>query len=203
MKSFSLFLPLFAGLLACGGSVAFAEKADRSKPMQIEADRMQHDEARQLTVLTGQVQAVKGTLVMRSARMEVQQDAQGQQRARFWAESGQRVFFRQKREGLDEYVEGEATQAEYDSRQDMMVLSGNAEVRILRQGRLADQMQGQRIVYNNTTEVLSVDGQAQDGQPSAGRQRVRAVLAPKAAASVPEAPAPALRTSPSVGERKP
>ncbi len=203
MKSFSVFASSAACLLAFGGHPAFAEKADRSKPMQIEADRLQHDEARQLTVLSGQVQAVKGTWVMRAARMEVQQDPQGQQRARFWAEPGQRVFFRQKREGLDEYVEGEATQAEYDSRQDLMVLTGNAEVRILREGRLADQMQGQRIVYNNTMEVLNVDGQGQDGKPAAGRQRVRAVLAPKAPASAPEVPAPALRSSPAAGERRP
>lgn len=177
MKLFSL-LPLLALSLVPLGAVR-AELADRSKPMQVEADRMQHDETRQLTVLTGQVQAVKGTLVMRSQRMEVQQDAQGQQVARFWAAPGERVFFRQKREGLDEFIEGESVQAVYDSGKDLMTLTDRAEVRILRQGRKADQLFGQRIVYNNTTEVLEVDGQAQGG----ARQRVRAVLAPKPEAS--------------------
>ena len=197
MKFFPVLAPLAALVLALVGHPAQAEKADRNKPMQLEADRMQHDESKQVTVLTGQVQAVKGTLVMRAARMEVQQDAQGQQQARFWAEPGQRVFFRQKREGVDEYVEGQAVQADYDSRLDQMVLIGQAEVRILREGRLADQIQGQRIVYNNTTEVLNVDGQAQQGGGGpAGRSRVRAVLSPKAAGSAPAAPAPVLRSSP-------
>ncbi len=158
---------------------------------------MQHDDPRQQTLLTGNVQAVKGTLVMRAARMEVHQDAQGQQIARFWAEPGQRVFFRQKREGLDEFVEGEAVQGVYDSRQDLMTLTERAEVRILRDGRAADRMEGQRIVYNNTTEVLHVDGRLQDAT-STGRARVRAVLAPKpeASAAVSPSAAPALRASP-------
>lgn len=196
---FSPLMALFAALvLAFGGRLALAEKADRSKPMQVEADRMQHDESRQLTLLTGNVQAVKGTLVMRAARMEVQQDAQGRQQARFWAEPGQRVFFRQKREGLDEFVEGEATQAEYDGRQDLMVLTGQAEVRILREGRLADQMQGQRIVYNNATEVMNIDGKVSSGQANGGRQRVRAVLAPRASASAPASALPELRSSPAL-----
>jgi len=201
MKFHPLSLPL-AWLLAWGSLQAHAELADRSKPMQVEADRMQHDEGKQFTQLTGNVQAVKGTLVMRAARMEVQQDAQGQQQARFWAEPGQRVFFRQRREGLDEFVEGEAVQAEYDSRLDLMTLTGRADVRVLREGRLADQMQGQRIVYNNTAEVLNVDGKLQDGTAGGnGRQRVRAVLAPKAAVSAP-APTPVLRASPALESGK-
>jgi len=184
-------------LLVLMGGVAHAEKADRFKPMQLEADRMQHDEGKQLTQLSGNVQAVKGTLTMRAAHMDVQQDSRGQQLARFRAEPGQRVFFRQKREGLNEFIEGEATEAEYDSQLDRMVLTGQAEVRILRDGRLADQMQGQRIVYNNSTEVLNVDGKASDASASPGtRQRVRAVLAPRDSASVPASPVPPLRASP-------
>jgi len=181
-------------------SGVWAERADRNKPIQIEADRMQHDEPRQVTVLTGKVQAVKGTLIMRADRMEIQQDAQGQQTARFWARPGERIFFRQKREGLDEFIEGEALQGVYDSRQDLMTLSERAEVRILRQGQTADRLEGQRIVYDNTREVLQVDGQVQSAGTAANsslRPRVRAVLSPRSEASVPaQSGAPALRASP-------
>lgn len=201
LMKFSFLIPLFALCLVQGGVVR-AERADRFKPMQVEADRMQHDEIRQLTVLTGQVHAVKGTLVMRAARMEVQQDAQGQQVVHFWAEPGQRVYFRQKREGLDEFVEGEAVRAVYDSRQDLMTLTERAEARILRNGATADRLEGQRIVYNNTTEVLHVDGKLQEG-PTGGRPRVRAVLAPKAEASAPGAPPLELRNSPEPQKGRP
>lgn len=189
---FSFLVPALV-LSLVPGAMALAEQADRLKPMQVEADKMQHDEARQLTVLTGSVQAVKGTLVMRADRMEVQQDTLGQQVARLWAAPGQRVYFRQKREGLDEFVEGEAVQAVYDSRQDLMTLTERAEMRILREGRLSDQIQGQRIVYNNSTEIMNVDGKVQG---SDGRQRARAVLAPKASAAAAVVPAPPLKSSP-------
>jgi lipopolysaccharide export system protein LptA len=172
-----------------------AEKADRDQPMQIEADSMRHDEARQLTQFTGKVQAIKGTLVLRAARMEVQQDAKGRQVARLWAAPSERVFFRQKREGVNEFTEGEAEQVTYDNQADIITLVQRAEVRILRGNQVADQLNGHTIVFNNTTEVMTVDGQAANG---AG-QRVRAILTPRNAASAPAAntpTVPALRTSP-------
>jgi len=191
---------------------AWAEKADRDKPMQIEADSMRHDEAKQLTQFNGGVVAVKGTLVLRAARMDVQQDTQGKQVAQLWAAPNERVFFRQKREGLDEFTEGEAEMATYDNQADVVTLIQRAEVRLLRGAQLADQITGQKIVFNNTTEVMTVDGQMQGrtptGQsgPSAERnQRVRAVLTPRQNATnapPPAPPPPTLRTSPNLGESK-
>jgi lipopolysaccharide export system protein LptA len=143
--------------------------------MQIEADSMRHDEARQLTQFMGKVQATKGTLVLRAARMEVQQDAKGRQVARLWAAPSERVFFRQKREGVNEFTEGEAEQVTYDNLADSITLSQRAEVRILRGNQ--------------------VDGQAANGPG----QRVRAILTPRntSAPTTPNLPAsPSLRTSP-------
>lgn len=184
------------------GSV-WAEKADRDKPMQIEADSMQHDEGQQLTVFTGSVVATQGTLVLRAARMEIRQDGQGHQQARLTAAPGGRVFFRQKREGLDEHVESEAELADYDSKANLLVMTRQAELRNLRGSRITDQVLGQRIVYNSSTEVFSVDGKAQGGADTRD-QRVRAVLTPRntpspapAAAPASAAAAPALRSSPS------
>lgn len=184
------FLPSLLVLLMWQSGPVWAERADRLKPMQVEADSMQHDDPRQRTVLTGRVQASKGTLVMRAAHMEVQQDAQGNQVASFRGAAGERVFFRQKREGVNEFIEGESEQAVYDSRLDVMTLTGRAEIRILRQGQPADQVLGHRIVYNNSTEVLNVD----ERQPGTGR--ARAVLAPRGEALSPAAPVPALQSSP-------
>ena len=158
-----------------------AEKADRDQPMQIEADSMRHDEARQLTQFIGKVQATKGTLVLRAARMEVQQDAKGRQVARLWAAPSERVFFRQKREGVNEFTEGEAEQVTYDNQADTITLSQRAEVRILRGNQVADQLNGHSIVFNNTSEVLTVDGQAASGPG----QRVRAILTPRNNAAPP------------------
>lgn len=202
------------GLLAAGlgwlGMSAWAEKADRDKPMHIEADAMRHDENKLLTHFTGRVVAVKGTMVLRGERMEVQQDAQGQQVAHIWAAPKERVFFRQKREGLDEFTEGEGEMAIYDNQADVVTLVQRAELRILRGTELADQINGQKIVFNNITEVMTVDGLPKDpkGRPSASPsdQRVRAVLTPRkqAAPAVPATTttAPTLRTSPQATEGK-
>lgn len=205
-------LALAIGLLC---APAWAEKADRDKPMHIEADTMRHDEVKQLTQFNGGVVAVKGTLVMRAARMEVQQDTQGKQVATLWAAPNERVFFRQKREGLDEFTEGEAEMAIYDNQADVVTLIQRAEVRLLRGAQLADQIHGEKIVFNNTTEVMTVDGQKQvrptagqtTGQAADRNQRVRAVLTPRQNAATPPATptaptAPTLRTSPSLGESK-
>ncbi|MFM2239988.1 MAG: Lipopolysaccharide export system protein LptA precursor [Pseudomonadota bacterium] len=199
MKYFQL--PLCALLWIFHWAPAWAEKADRDKPMLIEADRMQHDEAKKLTQFFGNVQALKGTMALRADRMDVQQDAQGKQKAWLWAKSGERVFFRQKREGVDEYTEGEAETAEYEGASDAVTLQTRAEMRILRGSQMADQLQGHKIVFNNATEVMTVDGQRKDKSSDSRSQRVRAVLAPKAAASQPAAPQ--LRTSPALKDGKP
>jgi lipopolysaccharide export system protein LptA len=192
---------------------AWAEKADRDKPMRIEADAMRHDEGKLLTQFTGQVVALKGTMVLRGARMEVQQDPNGKQVAQIWAAPNERVFFRQKREGVDEFTEGEGEMAIYDSQADMVTLVQRAEIRILRGTVLTDQITGQKIVFNNTTEVMTVDRAVQGSQATDPRdQRVRAVLTPRktspatssapSGSPAPSSALPALRTSPSSTESK-
>jgi lipopolysaccharide export system protein LptA len=170
---------------ACWATPAWAEKADRDQPLHIEADAMRHDEGKLLTIFTGQVVAKKGSMLLRAARLEVQQDKDGQQVAHLWAAPRERVFFRQKREGVDEFTEGEGEMAIYDSQADVLTLMRRAELRILRGTELADQVNGQKIVFNNTTEVMTVDGSPKSN-PSAGNsaaelreQRVRAVLTPR------------------------
>jgi lipopolysaccharide export system protein LptA len=202
-----LHLPLLTvliGFLLMGPLLpAWAEKADRDKPMHIEADSMRHDDIKQLTQFNGKVIATKGTLVLRAQRMEVQQDSQGKQVARLWAAPNERVFFRQKREGLDEFTEGESETLTYDNQADVVTLVTRAEVRMLRGTVVADQIQGQTIVFNNTTEVIQVDGRTPD-TPNARDQRVRATLTPRQNASPPATtpvPSPAaprsiLRSSP-------
>lgn len=182
-----------------------AEKADRDQPMQIEADSMRHDESRQLTQFTGQVLATKGSLLLRAARMEVQQNAQGGQVATLWAAPQERVFFRQKREGTNEFTEGEAEQITYDNQTDIITLVQRAEVRMLRGAQVADKLTGHTIVFNNLTEIMTVDGQSRNAAGAGGQsaQRVRATLTPRAITAPETTPAaqPALRTSPALAPR--
>jgi lipopolysaccharide export system protein LptA len=71
-----------------------------------------------------------------------------------------------------------------------------ADMRILRGTEVANQLQGHTIVFNNITEVITVDG-----QPSqSAERRVRATLVPRAKTpdNTPPVMAPTLRTSPGV-----
>ncbi|GAD21847.1 lipopolysaccharide transport periplasmic protein LptA [Acidovorax sp. MR-S7] len=197
--------------LACASWGARAEKADRNKPMNIEADALRHDELKQTSVFSGRVVMTKGTIVLRGAQLEVRQDADGFQYGVVTAEQGKRAFFRQKRDTApgapDEFVEGEGELIEYDGRADKVRLIRRAELRRYREATLTDELAGALIVYNNLTDVFTVDGQkTAPAGTSAGTPggRIRAVLSPKEPASGAQpapapADAPALRSSPELG----
>jgi lipopolysaccharide export system protein LptA len=166
-------------LLAVVPVAASAEKADRDKPMNIEADNLLHDELKQVSVFSGRAVLTKGTMVMRGDRIEIRTDADGYQFGIILPEVNKRAFFRQKREGLDEFMEGEGLRIEYDGKADRVRLIDNAEVRRYRGTVLGDQMTGKLITYENLTDVFTIDGQrSADGSKTTGG-RVRATLAPR------------------------
>ncbi|TSE19606.1 Lipopolysaccharide export system protein LptA [Tepidimonas alkaliphilus] len=184
-------------LLALGAAlVARAEQADRQAPMHVEADALRYDEARRISLFTGNVQISKGTIRIRAQQVEVRQDEQGHQFGVAVGAPGQRAFYRQKRDGVDEWIEGEAQRIEYDGQADRVTLRGDAELRRLRGTVLADRSAGAVIVYDNRAQTLSVDGAP--GGASGGR--VRATLTPRAAdptaqQPTPDVPPPALQPS--------
>jgi lipopolysaccharide export system protein LptA len=178
---------------------ASAEKADRNQKMVIEADELRSDDLNQITVYTGRVVLTKGTLLLRGARLEIREDPQGNQFATLTAQAGQRAFFRQKREGVDEFLEGEAQTIEYDGKIDTVRFVQRAELRRLRGAVLNDELSGALIVYDNKTDVFTINGSGAD-KVSGGR--VRVMLTPKNPASAPVPAAPALRSSPSLGGDK-
>src|SRR5450830_1928923 len=114
MKS-SLRLLLLIAALGLSVGLARAEKADRNKPMNVESDALRFDDLKQTSVFTGRVVLTKGTIIIRGAKIDVRQDADGNQFGVVTAEPGKLAFFRQKREGLDEFIEGEGETIEYDS----------------------------------------------------------------------------------------
>ena len=94
---------------------ATAERGDREKPINVESDRVTVDDARQISVFEGNVVLTQGTMVIRGDRMEVRQDKEGFKLGTVW---GNLAYFKQKREGLDENVEGWGERIEYDDRTD-------------------------------------------------------------------------------------
>ncbi len=188
---FRRFSFLTACVLALSSPWVAAENADKSKPMNIEADSLRYDDARQVSVFTGRVLITKGSIVIRGQQVEVRQDAQGNQFGVVTASSTEPAFFRQKREGVDEYIEGDAQTIEYDSKADTVRFVQKAQLRRFRGASLADQISGAVILYDNTKDLFSVDGGNIQGSPGAPGGRVRAMLTPKPDSSTAPPPAAA------------
>jgi lipopolysaccharide export system protein LptA len=194
---------------------ARAETADRDKPMNAEADALRYDDLKQTSVFTGNVVITKGTILIRGARVDVVQDAEGYQQAVVIAEPGKLAYYRSKRDGVDETIEGEGERIEYDGRADNVKFIRQAVMRRYVAGKLADESHGTLIRYENTTDVFTVDGSVQ-AKPTAANPsgRVRAVLSPRnqapavaapavrAPAAAPPVPLPNLRPSNTLGSDK-
>lgn len=154
-----------AALLLASGSV-WAEKADRNKPIKIDADSGMLDQANQLTVFTGNVLIVQGTLKITGSEVSVKQDDQGNQ---YMVSKGSPTTMRQKLDDKNEYVTGQANQITYDSKVGIAVLTGNALVT-----REGDRVKGHVITYNTNTEIYTVKGAAGSKQNG----RVSVILQP-------------------------
>jgi lipopolysaccharide export system protein LptA len=174
-----------------------AEKADRSKPMVVEADQGGSvDLQRQVLVYTGNVVISQGTMLLRADRMEMRETPDGYRTASAIGSAAKPANWRQRRDGVDETVEGSAERIEFDGRSDTLRFVGNGTVRRLRSGVVADEITGNNIVWDNTAEVFKVEGGVSTATNPSGR--VRAVLSPRteaAAAPVPATAASAPRTS--------
>ncbi len=174
--------------------------------MNVEADALRYDDLKQTSVFTGNVVLTKGTILIRGGKVEVRQDPEGYQFGLVTAEPGKRAFFRQKREGVDEFIEGEGELIDYDGRADSVKFITKAQLRRYQGTTLNDEFNAGVIVYNNTTNVFTLDGApgagsaTSAGQPGAPAGRVRAMLTPKpqAAASSPVSGTP-LRATPALG----
>src|SRR5688572_11441344 len=98
MNSAPIAAALAAGFLLLPAFPAVAEKADKDKPTNIEANRMTSDESRRMSIFEGGVVLTKGTIAVRADRIVVHQDADGFQ---ITTATGKPVRFRQKADRKD------------------------------------------------------------------------------------------------------
>lgn len=182
-KSFDT-VSLRLALLAIALSVppiARAERTDRDKPLTVAADRQGTiDMQKQIAVFTGNVVLTKGTLVIRAERVEVREGRDGFRIATATGAGGKPATLRQKRDGVDEFIDGRADRLEYEERDELVRFVNDAVVRRLRGNAVADEITGNLISYNGTTEVFNVSAGTADGRAAApGLGRVQAILAPR------------------------
>jgi lipopolysaccharide export system protein LptA len=196
LRRAALLLALAAALPA-----AWADKADRNQPMTITADQQSTiDLLKQIVAFSGNVVISQGTLTIRADRVEVRENAQGFRSATALGGPGRPASFREKREGVDEFVEGFADRVDYDGQADKVHFIGHAQVRRLRGATVADEITGNQISYDNVAEQFSVQGGPSNVSPANPSGRVRAVLSPaEKPASAPQ-PGVSLKPSSTLGK---
>jgi lipopolysaccharide export system protein LptA len=198
-------LPL---LVACALTFpAHAERSDRGKPLNVAADRQgTFDLLKQVVVFSGNVIVTKGSIVIKADRVEVREAPDGYRTAVAIGNAGKPATFRQKRDGVDEHIDGQADRLEYDEKADVIRFVNSAMVRRLRGATIGDEITGNLITYDNTTEVFSVSGGASASASGDTGGRVRAVLTPRegtaAAAEAASQAATPLKPSPSLGDKR-
>jgi lipopolysaccharide export system protein LptA len=175
---------------------ALAERADRDKPVNLEADRVDLDDAKKEAVFVGAVTLTQGTLTIKADKIIVKQDAEGFQ---YGIAYGNPAHFRQRREGSDEYIEGFSERLEYDGKADKVQMFTNARIQ-----RGGDEVRGDYIAYNAVTEFFQVIGGGKSAaSPSNPQGRVHAVIQPKPKPGTPGASPGAVELKPSESVQPP
>lgn len=176
--------------LLLGTTSVWAERADRDQPMYLDADSVNIDDAKQISIFEGHVRLTQGTLLITGDKIVVTETAAGDKHGTV---TGKLAHFKQKREGADEIVEGDALRIEYDTQNEFLELFGEAHMK-----RTNDEVYGDHITYDSKTEVFHVDSPRTPN--AAPRGRVHAVIQPRSK----QAPAPAepvtIRPSTSLGK---
>ena len=161
--------------VAAYSPLALAEKADRDKPINYQADSGDVNVQTKVGTLTGNVILTQGTLVIHADKIVFRQNPDNSVSASAW---GNPITFREKRDAVDEYYDGVAQHAEYDGQKRVLELFDRA---MLRKGK--DEIRSNYISYNADTEFFKAEGRPDARPTGAGEQplgpRVRGVFQPE------------------------
>jgi lipopolysaccharide export system protein LptA len=152
-------------LLASYGLAALALSGDQSQPIEIEADGVEIDDGRQLSVYKGNVEIQQGSMRLWADQVTVHHKP-SRQPARIVA-VGRPARFRQKTESGAQEVRAKAMRMEYDVNSEEIVLIDDA---VLTQGK--DSFSSDRILYDRNKAVVKA------GASAKGRERVRISIDP-------------------------
>jgi len=165
----NLRVTLLAAATLAAVAPAQAERADREKEIVVGADKLTADDANRTSTFDGNVIVTQGTMRMTASKVTVKEDAE---RHKFYVANGAPVTFRQKRDNVDEWVEGFADRAEFDDRNDVLKLYNKAKVKSNQ-----NEITGDFISYDMRREVAEVSG-APPGQKPPPDSRVKVIILP-------------------------
>ncbi len=156
MKSSKLIALLLLFLLPLAAS---ALESDKNKPIYIEADSVEIDDGKGVSVYQGSVDVTQGSMHFTADKVVVTRKEGKSDHIRA---TGNPVTFEQELEGEKEPVRGRARAVEYDTDSEMLHMIGDA---VLYQGK--DSFKSDRISYDRTKSLVRA------GASAKGKQRVR------------------------------
>ena len=138
--------------------------ADRDQPTQVEADHLLIDDESATSIYSGGVKLQRGSLRVDADKVTIKSPADSSQTMLIL---GQPAHFRQRPEGENQDVRGEADRIDYDVDSQQLILRGKA--RLWRSG---DQFNSEKIEYNGKSK------QVRAGDPDS-KSRVHITIQPK------------------------
>ncbi len=194
---------VFAMIALAAGAVD-AEKADRTQPMRVSFDKGPEsgvvDLKNHSSVLIGNVVITQGTLEIHADRVELSEDADGNQLGFAFGTPAKPATFRQKRDMADEYSEGDAQKIEYDSAANRVRFVGDAHLRLLKGTAVTDQANAALITYDTVAETVKL-GSGTPGVAASSAGRPTIIFTPKAS-SAPVQREPLTLSNPASGPSK-
>jgi lipopolysaccharide export system protein LptA len=179
MRRVAFTLAAFFAAFAC--ACAFAERADREKEIVVGADLLRADDANRTSLFEGSVVVTQGTMRMTANKVTVKEDAEHH---KFYVAYGAPVTFRQKRDNVDEWVEGYAERAEFDDLNDILRLYNHARVKSNQ-----NEVTGEFISYDMNKELAVATGAPPGTQPTGPTPRVKMTIVPQKKPPAGAAPA--------------
>ena len=173
--------------LALLAAMASAERADISKNAIINAVSIDADQVTLTRILTGNVTVERGTMLLTSDKAVVKETPEGYMMVTLTDAPGKLATFRQKRDGGDLWIDGQAQRIEYDDKSQIVKLFGTARVKQLEGAKVTEALDAEFVSYDSRTERL-VSRNDISGENKVGKARSTLIIAPHRSVA-PAAPA--------------
>jgi lipopolysaccharide export system protein LptA len=139
-------LPLSLMLLACVPTAAWALPEDTKQSIHVQADTVEIDDRRGVSVYQGNVVLTQGSIILRADKLTVHHPQRQMEKA---IAEGNPARYQQDMDTKGSQVKAQSSMMEYSATDRVLVLSGRAQV-----WQDGNQFNGSRIEYDLKTDVV-------------------------------------------------
>ncbi|WP_237057782.1 lipopolysaccharide transport periplasmic protein LptA [Microbulbifer sediminum] len=146
-----------AALILLPGLYATALPSDRQQPVKVNAQKLEANRGKNLSVYSGNVVITQGSLQIRADRVEVHGNPEGE--IRRVIATGSPAHFQQQMQQTQNLIKARARRIEFKVNSDELQLTGDAYV-----DRDGNTLAAEQIDYDLNSEKMQAQGQSGDGR---------------------------------------